>query len=160
MWDAKQKGLTVDFHMVEGVIVALPGSGSVLKPRRDGRPNGIALACFEANAPYLCNDTSKDPNYARYFFDVGSVLAVPIPWQGKPMGVLSVSSREPDGFTYEHVQVLEEIAAASAKHLRRAQLARATREAGRPYVTRACRRRGSRWSGASSRCRPRMCRCW
>jgi transcriptional regulator with GAF, ATPase, and Fis domain len=134
MWDAKQKGLTLDFHMVEGVIVALPGSGSVLKPRRDGRPNGIALACFEANAPYLCNDTSKDPNYARYFFDVGSVLAVPIPWQGEPMGVLTVSSREPDGFTYEHVQVLEEIAAASAKHLRRAQLARATREAGRPYV--------------------------
>ncbi len=78
--------------MVEGVIVALPGTGAVLRPRHDGRPNGIALTCFESGEPYLCNDTSKDPNYARYFLDVASVLAVPIPWQGKPIGVLTVSS--------------------------------------------------------------------
>ncbi|MEW5743429.1 MAG: sigma-54-dependent Fis family transcriptional regulator [Myxococcota bacterium] len=134
MWDGKQKGLTVDFHMVEGVIVTLPGSGIVLKPRHDGRPNGIALACFEKNSPYLCNDTAADPNYARYFLDVGSVLAVPIPWQGRPMGVLSVSARKAQAFDYQHVKALEDVAAASAKFLRRAQLARATRESGRPFV--------------------------
>jgi hypothetical protein len=27
LWDAKLKGLTVDFHVVDGVIVALPGMG-------------------------------------------------------------------------------------------------------------------------------------
>ncbi|MCC6336086.1 MAG: sigma-54-dependent Fis family transcriptional regulator [Myxococcales bacterium] len=134
LWDAKQKGLTVDFHLVEGVIVTLPGSGIVLKPRHDGRPNGIALACFEQNSPYLCNDTAVDPNYARYFLDVGAVLAVPIPWQGKPMGVLSVSARKAQAFDYQHVQALEEVAAASAKFLRRAQLARASRDQGRPFV--------------------------
>src|SRR5947208_17048047 len=81
LWDSKLKGLTVDFHMVEGVIVALPGSGAVLRARTDGRPSGIAVNCFETGKPYLCNDTALDPNYARYFLEVASVLAAPIPWQ-------------------------------------------------------------------------------
>src|SRR5689334_23729879 len=50
-------------------------SGSVLRPRRDGRANGIAWVCFETEKAYLCNDTGADANYARYFLDVGSVLA-------------------------------------------------------------------------------------
>ncbi len=135
LYDTKRKGLTVDFHMVEGVIVALPGSGTVLKPRRDGRPNGIALACFESGKPYLANDTAVDPNYARYFLEVAAVLAVPIPWQGRPIGVLTVSSPRRHAFAAEHVAALEQIATSSAKFLRRAQLARATREdTGRPFV--------------------------
>ena len=134
LWDQKAKGLSVDFHMVENVIVALPGTGSILKPRTDGRPNGIAVTSFVNGSPYLCNDTSADPNYARYFQDVAAVLAVPIPWQGKPMGVLSVSSQRVGAFTYEHVRALEEVATASAKYLRRFQLARQTRQDGRPFV--------------------------
>lgn len=134
LWDVKAKGLVVDFHMVEGVIVALPGTGTVLRPRRDGRSNGIALTCFENASPYLCNDTSKDSNYARYFLDVESVLAVPIPWQGKPMGVLTVSSLKRDAFDYAHTFALEEVAAASAKYLRRASLARQAKADGRPFV--------------------------
>jgi DNA-binding NtrC family response regulator len=134
LWDAKAKGLGVDFQMVDGVIVTLPGTGTVLRPRRDGRPNGIAVTCYENASPYLCNDTAKDPNYARYFLHVESVLAVPIPWQGKPMGVLTVSSPEKEAFDYAHVFALEEVAAASAKHLRRASLARQTRADGRPFV--------------------------
>jgi two-component system, NtrC family, response regulator AtoC len=133
--DPKLKGLTVDFHMVEGVIVTLPGTGSVLRPRRDGRANGIAVTCFESGQPYVCNDTEKDANYARYFLDVAAVLAVPIPWQGRPMGVLTVSSARKDAFQPLHVAALQEVAAASAKFLRRAQLARATRDdTGRPFV--------------------------
>ncbi len=135
LWDAKAKGLTVDFHMVDGVIVTLPGTGSVLRPRRDGRANGIAVSCFESGAPYLCNDTSKDPNYARYFLDVEAVLAVPIPYQGKPIGVLTVASAKKEAFEYSHVTALEEVASASAKYLRRASLARQTKsDTGRPFV--------------------------
>jgi|APLak6261679142_1056127.scaffolds.fasta_scaffold00045_48 transcriptional regulator with GAF, ATPase, and Fis domain len=134
LWDARAKGLTVDFHMVEGVIVTLPGTGSVLKPRRDGRSNGIALTCFENGNPYLCNDTSADPNYARYFQDVDAVLAVPIPYQGKAMGVLTVASQKKQAFDYSHVEALEEVAHASAKYLRRASLARQTKADGRPFV--------------------------
>ncbi len=135
LYDAKEKGLTVDFHMVEGVIVALPGTGTVLRPRTDGRPNGIAVTSFETARPYLCNDTAVDPNYATYFLDVGSVVAVPIPWQGRPLGVLTVSSKRAQAFGYEHVLALEALAKTSAKHLRRAQLTRATRDdSGRPFV--------------------------
>ena len=135
LWDPKAKGLTVDFHMVDDVIVTLPGTGSVLRPRRDGRANGIAMSCFEQAAPYLCNDTADDPNYARYFLDVESVLAVPIPWQGKPIGVLTVASAHKQAFEYSHVTALEEVASASAKYLRRASLARQTKsDTGRPFV--------------------------
>ncbi len=135
LYDSKLKGLTVDFHVVEGVVVALPGTGTVLRPRKDGRPNGIALTCFETERPYLCNDTSSDPNYARYFLEVASVVAVPIPWQGKPLGVLTVASSKRHAFEPGQVEILERVAASSAKFLRRAQLARATRDdTGRPFV--------------------------
>src|SRR5258706_6274703 len=107
-WDAKEKGLAVDFHVVEGVVVSLPGS--MLRRRRDGRANGIALTCFDSDEPYVCNDTSKDPNYARYFLDVGSILAVPIPWQSRAIGVLSVSSPKKNAFDDDSVKALSEIA--------------------------------------------------
>jgi len=134
LYDAKAKGLSVDFHVVADVVGTLPGTGSILRPRRDGRANGIALTCFESGVPYICNDTSKDPNYAKYFLDVASVLAVPIPWQGKPLGVLTVASATTNAFTPEHVKALELVAATSARFLRRAQLARATLDSGRPFV--------------------------
>lgn len=132
LWNAKEKGLTVGFHVVAGVVVTLPGS--ILRRRHDGRANGIALTCFDAARPYVCNDTSADPNYARYFLDVGSVLAVPIPWQGKPIGVLSVSSMQAGAFGDAHVRALVGIASAAAKFVRRAQLARSARgQTGRPF---------------------------
>jgi len=132
LFDTKQKGLAVDFHVVDGVVVTIPDV--ILRKRHDGRANGIALECYERGVPYRCNDTASDPNYARYFLEVASVLAVPIPWQGRPIGVLSVSSKEADAFTDTDERELEKIAAASAKYLRRAQLALHTRaDTGRPY---------------------------
>src|SRR3954468_14968949 len=62
LYDGKLKGLTVDFHIVDGVVVALPGTGTVLPPRKDGGPNGIALTDYETERSYLCNDPATDPN--------------------------------------------------------------------------------------------------
>jgi transcriptional regulator with GAF, ATPase, and Fis domain len=133
LWDEREKGLVLDFHMVEGVAVALPGV--VLRHRRDGRPNGLALWVLDHNRSYLCNDTSNDPHYAKYFLDAASVVAVPISYQKRAIGVLSMSSREQGAFTEEHVTELESLALSAAKFLRRAQLYRATHaREGRPFL--------------------------
>ena len=133
LWDKKAKGLAVTFHIVDGVVVNIPNV--VLKPRHDGRPNGIALTAFEREEPYLCSDTSKDPNYAPYFQDVSSIAAVPINYQRRAVGVITVSSRSRDAFDRSHIDELDALAASSAKFLRRAQLYRATRdETGRPFL--------------------------
>jgi anaerobic nitric oxide reductase transcription regulator len=122
LWDARRKGLAVEFHVVERLVVNLPGA--LVKRRRD-RPNGVALWVYEHNQPYLCHDSARDPQYARYFLDVTSIAAVPIDYQGRAIGVVSVSARERRAFTAAHVAQLEALAAAAAKFLRRAQLDRA-----------------------------------
>jgi DNA-binding NtrC family response regulator len=132
LWDPKHKGLAVGFHIVEGLVV--PVVDGVLRPRQDGQPSGVAMHVFETNRSALVNDTSKDPHYARYFLDVRSIAAVPIPYQRRAIGVLSVSSRELDAFTPVHIAELEALAASAAKFLRRAQLYFASRGEGRPFL--------------------------
>ncbi len=114
-------GLRIDFHVVEGVEIALPFV--VIE-----KPGGIAWWTAEHGEEYLTNDASKDPNYAPYFLDVLSIAAVPIRYQGRVIGVISVSSREKDAFTRATLKPLREIASSSAKFLRRAQLYKATRD--------------------------------
>jgi DNA-binding NtrC family response regulator len=130
LWDAKAKGLALDFHVVDGLVVNLPHM--ILRRRRDGRPNGIALEAFERAETYVCNDTAADPNYAPYFLEVGAIVAVPILYQRRAIGVLSVSARAKKAFRGEHVAELEALAASSAKFLRRAQMSRHSRAAGEP----------------------------
>jgi DNA-binding NtrC family response regulator len=120
LWDRKAKGLAIHFHLVDDLIINLPGV--ILRHRHDDRPNGIALWVYDNNQAYLCNDTNDDPHYARYFQDVRSVVAVPIPYQKRAMGVITVSAREPNAFGTEHIEELQSLAESSAKFLRRAQL--------------------------------------
>ncbi len=131
--DAKQDTLVVHFHVVEGLVVNLPGA--VLRRRTDGRPNGIAFHVLDQDRSYASGDTKDDPHYAPYFLDVSSIVAVPIRYQRRVIGVLSVSSRERDAFNEHHVEELEALAASSARFLRRAALEHATRAAsGRPFL--------------------------
>ena len=133
LYDPKTKGLRVDFHVVDGLTVTLPGS--VLRAPTDGKPKGIALCAFEANAPYLCRDASTDPNYARYFHDVASIAAVPIAYEGRPIGVLTVSTRSKGGLGEDAILTLTELAESSAKFLHRAQLYRQSKDdGGRPFL--------------------------
>ena len=133
LWDAKRGGLAVGvFYVVEGLVVPMPEA--LVQSHDDGRPSGIAMHVCHTNRASLVNDTSRDPHYAPYFLDVQSIAAVPIPYQRRPIGVLSVSSRERDAFGPEHVAVLEALAASAAKFLRRAQLYWATHREGRPFL--------------------------
>jgi len=133
LWDQDAGGLAVHFHLVDGLVINLPGV--VLRHRHDDRPNGIALWVHDHNQSYLCNDTSIDENYARYFQSVLSVAAVPIPYQRRALGVITVSSRERNAFTPAHIEELQALASSSAKFLRRAQLSWSKgRGQGRPFL--------------------------
>lgn len=123
VWDDPQKALRLDFHVVDGVVMTVPGL--LLQHRTDGRPDGIALWVFRENRAYRSDDTAHDPHYAKYLVDVRSIVAVPIVYQRRPIGVLSVSSAEPRAFSEGTEATLAAVAASAAKFLRRAQMYRA-----------------------------------
>jgi DNA-binding NtrC family response regulator len=133
LWDDEVDGLVIALHVVEGLTVTIPET--VL--RREGpqaRP-GIALWVFENNEPHLCSDTGQDPNYTRYLLDVGSIAAVPIRYQQRAIGVITVSSRRVGAFDPAHITALEELAASAATFVRRAALDRKSRaRTGRPFL--------------------------
>ena len=120
--DENSGGLRADFHIVDGVKVSLPDA--IVHARQDGRPSGIAFLVQERKEPYLTGNATADPNYARYFLEVESIAAVPILYQGKSIGVISVSSREPGAFDTGAIDELRALASSAAKFLRRAQLYR------------------------------------
>lgn len=129
LWDARLDGLTISHHVVKNLEVTLPDT--VI---RRGKP-GIALWVFDHNRSYLCRDTSSDPNYTRYLQDVGSIAAVAISYQRRPIGVITVSSSEHNAFHEEHLSALEGLAAHASKFVRRAQMDRQSVErTGRPYL--------------------------
>ncbi len=133
LWSETARGLALAFHGVEGLIVTLPDE--VVPLRRGQRFNGVAAYVFATNEPYVCRHAPTDPHYAPYFFDVLSIAAVPIRYQDKPIGVVSVSSRRADAFDAHTIEQLEEVAASSGKFLRRAQLYRASQgSGGRPFL--------------------------
>src|SRR5690606_33971590 len=114
--------LVTDFHVADDLVITV--HDAVIPLRKGDRWNGVAAFAFASNAPYVCHDAATDPHYAPYYFEVVSVAAVPIPWQGRPIGVLSVSSRRKHAVPDETLPELSEIAAKAAKFLRRAQLYR------------------------------------
>jgi len=129
LWDPRVEGLVIAHHVVQMLTVTNPKSAhSRIKP-------GIALWAYLKNVSYLCPDTSKDQHYTRYLQDVGSIAAVPICYQRRPIGVISVSSKRKDAFHENDVKILEVLATSAAKFVRRAQLARESVErTGRPFL--------------------------
>jgi DNA-binding NtrC family response regulator len=130
VWDKEAQGLVLVHHVVNGVTVTLP---RVIKS--DGAKAGIALHVFETEQPYLSSDTSRDPLYTRYLIDVGSIAAAPIRYQRRPIGVLTVSSRDPRGLDVQTLRELTAVAEVAAPLLRRAQVDKLSRAAtGRPLM--------------------------
>ncbi len=131
LWDPRVDGLVIAHHVVRNLTVTIPDT----VVRRD-KP-GVAHWVFDHNEPYLVHDTAEDPNYTRYLQDVFSIAAVPICYQKRPIGVISVSAPVRDAFRQEDIKALEELAASAAKFVRRAQLDRQSQErTGRPFYIR------------------------
>ncbi len=135
LWDRKVRGLALVHNVVEGLTVTIPDTVIGRAAGKGGERAGIAMHVFEQDEPYLCGDTARDPHYTRYLLDVRSIVAVPLRWQRRPIGVVTVSSRDPDAFDRDDVRALVELAAAAAPAVRRAQLDRQSREeTGRPFL--------------------------
>jgi len=130
IWDKAANGLLLVHHVVNGVIVTLPRV-----VRHDGPRPGIALHVYDTDEPYLVTDTARDPLYTRYLIDIGSIAAAPINYQRRPLGVLTVSTREPRGLSDKHLRALCAIAEVAAPLLRRVQVDKLSRAAtGRPLM--------------------------
>ena len=128
VWDKQAGGLALVHHVVGGVTVTLPRVVTRDAP-------GIALHVFDDGDPYLCADTSRDPRYTRYLIDVGAIAAVPIRYQKRAIGVLTVSTREPHALDAAALDTLVAIAEVAAPLLRRAQVDKLSRAAtGRPLL--------------------------
>lgn len=133
VWNKEANGLELVHHVVNGVVVTLP---RVVKKDADpGQRAGIALHVLETAQPYLSTDTSRDPLYTRYLIDVGSIAAAPIRYQRRPIGVLTVSNRDPRALDVGTLRKLTAITQVAAPLLRRAQVDRISRAAtGRPLM--------------------------
>jgi DNA-binding NtrC family response regulator len=67
--------------------------------------------------------------------DVASIAAVPIRYQDRPIGVITVSSRQPGAFKPIDLVSLEQLAESAAVFLRRVELDRDSRQrTGRPFL--------------------------
>jgi transcriptional regulator with GAF, ATPase, and Fis domain len=125
--------LALTCHVCDGLVMNRPGR--LLRRRRPGRPNGVAFHVVDTGKPYLCNDTSEDPHYSPFLQDLGSVLAVPLVYQGRPFGALCVGAARKNAFHALHAQELAALAASAVKFLRRAELYRKSRAShGRPFL--------------------------
>ena len=134
VWDKEAQGLALVHHVVGGVTVTLPRVVKKSAPG-EGERAGIALHVFESEQPYLAADTSRDPRYTRYLVDVGAIAAAPIRYQRRPIGVLTVSTREPRGLDGGSLRALTAIADVAAPLLRRVQIDKLSRAAtGRPLL--------------------------
>ncbi len=130
IWDKEANGLVLVHHVVNGVIVTLP---RVM--RHDGPRAGIALHVYDTDEPYLVPDTTRDPLYTRYLIDVGCIAAAPINYQRRPLGVLTVSTREPRGLAEKDLRAIKAISDVAAPLLRRVQVDKLSRAAtGRPLM--------------------------
>ena len=134
LWDETAGGLAIRHHVVEGLNVTLPDR-VVRNPDGSDGPPGIASWVFEHNRSHLCRDTSTDDHYTRYLLDVGSIAAVPIRYQGRPIGVITVSDRARNAFADADIEALAELADSAALFVHRVWLDRQSREKlGRPFL--------------------------
>ncbi len=100
-----------------------------LKRRKGGRASGIVFWVLDNNQPYISGNIDQDPNYIPLFKGIKSNLSVPISFQDRCIGVIVVESPEPNAFTQEDQEILEELSKNVTVLVRRAQLYEATRGA-------------------------------
>ncbi len=125
MADEKTGELVSHTQAVMGNLISeLPEK---LRRRQRGRAPGIVFQVLDNNASYLSNNIANEPDYRPIFEGIRSHLSVPISFQDRCIGVITVESPQANAFTLEDQRVLESLSASVVTLVRRAQLYEATR---------------------------------
>lgn len=90
-------------------VVAHRGYDVVPGPRWP-RDRGIIGRAVQTRKPQRVNDVAQESAYAPFALAVRSELAVPILFQGEPLGVINVESRCAERFSAEDERFLEQLA--------------------------------------------------
>lgn len=84
--------------------------------------NGITGRAIREAQPQLVPDVSADPDYVNVVSSIRSFLAVPIIREERVMGVISLGSYEPNGFSQTNVDFMLRLVARAAVALDNARL--------------------------------------
>lgn len=92
------------------VIEAEAGYGKELLGRRIGRDEGLSGAAARGNAPVVANSVLRDPRYVALHPGVRSALSLPMRYQDRLLGVLSLESLREHCFFQEEALTLQTLA--------------------------------------------------
>ncbi len=103
------------------------GVGATARPMSFKRGDGVLGWVVEHGEIANINDAARDPRFktiADQGFDIGSLLALPLIWDGQALGVLGVTSSFAGAFVEDDVIVAEILANCASPSLERARLER------------------------------------
>ena len=107
------------------------GEHGVLKGRSLGLGEGLSGRVGSTREPVLISDLASEESFQGFWGSAartGSLAAVPVLYQDKLLGVLTVTRAEKDGISDVHVKLLSAIADNAALAIRNAQLFERMRE--------------------------------
>ena len=112
--------VTIDHNEQKLIITSVRGADWTLEKQmcQLGLGEGLTGHVALTGKPYLCPDTSIDPNYFPLFENVGCELIVPIIVEDRVWGLINLDGLEPDSFdeaTLSTVTLLAELASFAIK---------------------------------------------
>ncbi len=91
-------------------VEAEAGYGPELVGRRIHKGEGLSGAAAESREPVLANSVLKEPRYIALHPGIRSALSLPLEYRDELMGVLSLESKQPYGFSSYDVLTLRTLA--------------------------------------------------
>jgi len=95
---------------------------SVIPEKLPKEHKSISTIVLKTNLPYICPDTSVDPNYFTLFQRIKSSLVVPIEFQNRAIGIIAIESETKNCFSEKDALVILSLAKEATMFIRRAQL--------------------------------------
>lgn len=120
----KADSASVILHDEEtGIMQVVAGTGKETNPKIVMLPGqGIAGLVMESGKPELVNDVTGDPRFIPGFHEVRALMSAPLKIRDRVIGVINVSSKEPEVYSAEDLKILSSIALHAASAIETARL--------------------------------------